>query len=114
MSTRPGWWPPCERWRIPRSRAKKIVDSYDQGGRTPAEVRAALLTDYIYTLPAARGALAHAAAGGNARLLAIGPAEGAPRQAPIHRHGDQKEDDEIEAVKNHRGSFDSVLWNNSV
>ena len=65
-------------WRIPRSRAKKIVDTYDQGGRTPAEVRAASLTDYIFTLPAARGALAHAAAGGNAHLLMIGPAEGAP------------------------------------
>jgi para-nitrobenzyl esterase len=65
-------------WRIPRSRAKKIVNTYDQGSRTPAEVRAALLTDYIFTLPAARGALAHAAAGGNAHLLAIGPAEGAP------------------------------------
>ncbi|MGW2262759.1 hypothetical protein ACWCXE_33975 [Streptomyces sp. NPDC001780] len=65
-------------WRIPRSRAKKIVDSYDQGGRTPVEVRAASLTGYIFTLPAARGALVHAAAGGNAHLLAIGPAEGAP------------------------------------
>ncbi|MDL4812660.1 carboxylesterase family protein [Actinomadura opuntiae] len=40
-------------WRIPRSRARKIVDAYDQGGRTPAEVRAPLLTDYIFTLPAA-------------------------------------------------------------
>ncbi|MFF7646198.1 carboxylesterase family protein [Streptomyces canus] len=65
-------------WRIPRSRAKKIVGTYDQGGRTPVEVRAASLTDCIFTLPAARGALAHAAAGGNAHLLAIGPAEGAP------------------------------------
>ncbi|MEV5608938.1 carboxylesterase family protein [Streptomyces sp. NPDC052225] len=65
-------------WRIPRSRAQKIVDAYDQGGRTPAEVRAALLTDYIFGLPAARGALAHAAAGGNAHLLLVGPAEGAP------------------------------------
>ncbi|MGH3209634.1 MAG: carboxylesterase family protein [Trebonia sp.] len=65
-------------WRIPRSRAKKIVNTYNQGSRTPAEVRAALLTDYIFTLPAARGALAHAAAGGNAHLLLIGPAEGAP------------------------------------
>ncbi|MEU3497562.1 carboxylesterase family protein [Kitasatospora cineracea] len=65
-------------WRIPRSRAKKIVAAYDQGGRTPAGVRAALLTDYIFGLPAARGALAHAAAGGNARLLLVGPAEGAP------------------------------------
>lgn len=46
-------------WRIPRSRAKQIVDGYDRGGRTPAEVRAALLTDYIFGLPAARGALAH-------------------------------------------------------
>lgn len=65
-------------WRIPRSRAKQIVEAYDQGGRTPAEVRAALLTDYIFGLPAARGALAHAAAGGNAHLLLIGPAEGVP------------------------------------
>ncbi|MFD5253828.1 carboxylesterase family protein [Streptomyces bobili] len=65
-------------WRIPRSQAKKIVEGYDQGGRTPAEVRAALLSDYIFGLPAARGALAHAAGGGNAHLLLIGPAEGAP------------------------------------
>jgi para-nitrobenzyl esterase len=65
-------------WRIPRSRAKEIVGAYDQGGRTPAEVRAALLTDYIFGLPAARGALAHAASGGNANLLLVGPAEGAP------------------------------------
>ncbi|MEU9919703.1 carboxylesterase family protein, partial [Streptomyces sp. NPDC051001] len=66
------------RWRIPRSRAKNIVDAYDQGGRTPAEVRGAALADYLFALPAARGALAHAAAGGNAHLLMIGPAEGAP------------------------------------
>ena len=64
-------------WRIPRSRAKKIVDTYNQGGRPPAEVRAAFLTDYVFALPAARGALAHAAAGGNAHLLMIGPAEDA-------------------------------------
>ncbi|MCD9873683.1 carboxylesterase family protein [Streptomyces guryensis] len=66
------------RWRIPRSRAKKIVDAHDQGARTPAEVRAALMADYLFALPAARGALAHAAAGGNAHLLMIGPAVGAP------------------------------------
>ncbi|MGY0055194.1 carboxylesterase family protein [Streptomyces sp. LZ34] len=65
-------------WRIPRSRAKKIVDAYDQGGCTPAEVRAALMADYLFALPAGRGALAHAAAGGDAHLLMIGPAEGAP------------------------------------
>jgi para-nitrobenzyl esterase len=64
-------------WRISRSRAKKIVDAY-QDGRTPAEVRAAVMADYLFALPAVRGALAHAAAGGNARLLLIGPAQGAP------------------------------------
>ncbi|MER5374940.1 hypothetical protein [Streptomyces sp. NPDC002553] len=65
-------------WRIPRSRAQKIVDAYDRDGRTPAEVRAAYLTDYTYAVSAGRGALAHAAAGGNAHLLLIGPAEGVP------------------------------------
>ena len=65
------------RWRVARSRAKKIVDTYDRGGLSPAEVRAALLTDYVFALPAARGALAHAAAGGSARLLTLGPAQGA-------------------------------------
>ena len=65
------------RWRVARSRARKIVDAYDRDGRSPAEVRAALLTDYIFALPAARGALAHAAAGGNAHLLTIGPVQGA-------------------------------------
>ena len=63
--------------RIPRSRAHRIIAAYDFDDRTPIEVRGALLTDYLYTLPAVRGALAHAAAGGNAHLLAIGPAEGA-------------------------------------
>nr|WP_232822652.1 hypothetical protein [Glycomyces dulcitolivorans] len=65
-------------WRISRSRAKQIVDAYDQDGRTPAEIRAAVMADYLFALPAARGALAHAAAGGNAHLLLIGPAEGTP------------------------------------
>ncbi|MEU5764294.1 carboxylesterase family protein [Streptomyces asoensis] len=65
-------------WGIPRSRAQKIVDAYDRDGRTPAEVRAAYLTDYTYAVSAARGALAHAAAGGNAHLLLIGPADGVP------------------------------------
>ncbi|WP_156444609.1 carboxylesterase family protein [Burkholderia sp. MSMB1826] len=63
--------------RIPRSRARRIVAAYDVNGRSPVEVRGALLTDYIYTLPAARSALAHAAAGGNAWLLNIGSVEGA-------------------------------------
>ncbi|CAN9186690.1 unnamed protein product [Alternaria alternata] len=63
--------------RIPRSRAKRIVARYNVDGRTPVEVRGALFTDYFFTLPAARAALAHAAAGGNARLLTVGPVEGA-------------------------------------
>lgn len=63
--------------RIPRSRARRIVTAYDVNGRTPAEVRGALYTDYSFTLPAARAALAHAAAGGNAHLLNVGPVEGA-------------------------------------
>lgn len=63
--------------RIPRSRAKRIVAAYDVNGRTPAEVRGALYTDYCFTLPAARAALAHAAAGGNAHLLSVGSVEGA-------------------------------------
>ncbi|MBD1366550.1 carboxylesterase/lipase family protein [Mucilaginibacter sp. ZT4R22] len=64
--------------RIPRSRARRIVATYDVNGRTPVEVRGALFTDYFFTLPAARAALAHAAAGGNAHLLTVGPVEGAP------------------------------------
>ncbi len=64
--------------RIPRSRARRIAAAYDVNGRTPVEVRGALLTDYFFTLPAARAALTHAAAGGNAHLLTVGPVEGAP------------------------------------
>jgi carboxylesterase type B len=64
--------------RIPRSRARSIVAAYDVNGRAPVEVRGALFTDYFFTLPAARAALAHAAAGGNAHLVTVGPVEGAP------------------------------------
>jgi len=64
--------------RIARSRARRIVAAYDTNGRTPVEVRGALFTDYFFTLPAARAALAHAAAGGKAHLLTVGPVEGAP------------------------------------
>lgn len=63
--------------RIPRSRARSIVSAYDVNGRAPVEVRGALFTDYFFTLPATRAALAHAAAGGNAHLLTVGPVEGA-------------------------------------
>ncbi|MGE7472041.1 carboxylesterase family protein [Bosea sp. NPDC003192] len=63
--------------RIPRSRARQIVAAYDIDGRTPVQARGALLTDFSFTLPHVRAALAHAAAGGNAHLLSIGPSEGA-------------------------------------
>ena len=63
--------------RIPRSRARKIIAAHDVDGRTPVQVRGALLTDFSFTLPQARGALAHAAAGGSAHLLSVGPVEGA-------------------------------------
>ncbi|MFE9813295.1 carboxylesterase family protein [Streptomyces sp. NPDC005548] len=63
--------------RIPRSRARKIIAVYDVDGRTPVQVRGALLTDFSFTLPQVRGALAHAAAGGNAHLLCVGSVEGA-------------------------------------
>lgn len=68
----------ANRNRIPRSRAKKIIAAYDVDGRTPVEVRGLLLTDYSFTLPQTRGALAHAAAGGKAYLLCVGPLEGVP------------------------------------
>jgi para-nitrobenzyl esterase len=62
---------------IPRSRARKIIAAYDVDGRTPVQVRGALLTDFSFTLPQVRGALAHAAAGGTAHLLSVGSVEGA-------------------------------------
>ena len=63
--------------RIPRSRARRIVAAYNVNGRTPVQVRGALYTDYSFTLPAVRAAIAHASAGGNAYLLSVGPVEGA-------------------------------------
>lgn len=64
--------------RIPRSRAQRIVDTYNVDGASPAQVRANILTDYIFTLPVTRAALAHAAGGGTTYRLAIGSAAGAP------------------------------------
>jgi para-nitrobenzyl esterase len=57
---------------VPRSRARSIVAACNVNGRAPVEVRGALFSDYVFTLPAVRAALAHAAAGGN------GAVEGAP------------------------------------
>ncbi|WP_431030807.1 carboxylesterase family protein [Plantibacter sp. RU18] len=64
--------------RITLSRAREIVAAFDVDGRTPVQVRGVLLTNFSFTLPQARGALAHAAAGGNAYLLCVGPADGDP------------------------------------
>lgn len=63
--------------RISLSRARAVVNAYDTDGRTPVEVRGALLTDFSFTLPHVRAALAHATAGGNAHLLSVGSAKGA-------------------------------------
>jgi len=63
--------------RIPHSRARAIIEAYDIDGRTPVQVRGALLTDFSFTLPHVRAALTHAAAGGNAHLLSVGPVEDA-------------------------------------
>lgn len=68
----------ANRNRIPRSRVKKIIDSYNVDERTPVEVRGLLLTDFSFTLPQTRGAFAHAAAGGKSYLLCVGPVEGVP------------------------------------
>jgi para-nitrobenzyl esterase len=68
----------AHRNRITLSRAREIVAAFDIDGRTPVQVRGALLTNFSFALPQARGALAHAAAGGDAHLLSIGPVEGAP------------------------------------
>ncbi|MFF1553241.1 carboxylesterase family protein [Rhodococcus erythropolis] len=68
----------AHRNRITLTRAREIVAEFDVDGRTPVQVRGALLTNFSFTLPQARGALAHAAAGGNAHLLRVGPADGEP------------------------------------
>lgn len=68
----------AQRNRITLTRARKIVAAFDVDGRTPVQVRGALLTNFSFTLPQARGALAHAAAGGNAHLLCVGPVDGTP------------------------------------
>jgi para-nitrobenzyl esterase len=68
----------AHRNRITLSRARRIIETFDVEGRTPVQVRGALLTNFSFGLPQARGALAHAAAGGNAHLLLIGPVDEKP------------------------------------
>ncbi|MBT2495214.1 carboxylesterase/lipase family protein [Microbacterium sp. ISL-59] len=64
--------------RITLTRARQIISAFDVDGRTPVQVRGDLLTNFSFTLPQARGALAHAAAGGNAHLLCVGPVNDEP------------------------------------
>lgn len=68
----------AHRNRITQTRARKVVAAYETDGRTPIQVSSRLLTDFSFTLPQVRGALAHAASGANAHLLAVGPVEGSP------------------------------------
>ncbi|MBT2588446.1 hypothetical protein [Arthrobacter sp. ISL-95] len=81
-----GWWVPhrtedfdpgSTESLVEEFATRNLIPAYDVDGRTPVEVRGALLTDFSFTLPQARGALAHPAAGGSAHLLAVGSVEGA-------------------------------------
>ncbi|MGT2784026.1 carboxylesterase family protein [Streptococcus merionis] len=63
--------------RMTLTKAREIIDTFDINNRKPVEVRGYLLTDFSFTLPQTRGAIAHANAGGKAYLMAIGPVEGA-------------------------------------
>lgn len=64
-------------WGVTPGDAAQIVESYlaDNPEISPGELRSDILTDYIYRLPAVRTAKAHADAGGEAWLVAIGQAD---------------------------------------
>ncbi|MDU0864122.1 carboxylesterase family protein [Actinomyces urogenitalis] len=70
---------------VERTQAEALVTHYaslpeaptGEAGSTPGLVRQRMLTDWIYRLPAARAALAQAAAGGTAYLAMTGRADGA-------------------------------------
>lgn len=66
------------RFHVPTDRAPGILAAYGAAGDDLGDVRERLLTDYIYRLPTARLACAQAAAGGQAHLLLMGGADGAP------------------------------------
>ncbi|KQQ05942.1 MULTISPECIES: carboxylesterase family protein [unclassified Rathayibacter] len=68
-----------EGFGVARERAEEIVAAYgDPADDSPGAVRARLLTDYIYRLPALRLAETQASAGGEAHLFLVGRADGAP------------------------------------
>ncbi|AVK61756.1 carboxylesterase/lipase family protein [Lactobacillus sp. CBA3605] len=63
---------------IPRQQAELIAAHCGAGKDKPVEVRAQFYTDYNFTLPALREVHDHAAAGGRAYQLSVGPVEGSP------------------------------------
>ncbi|MEW4354784.1 carboxylesterase family protein [Streptococcus pneumoniae] len=63
--------------RITLTRARQIMEVFNADDLKPVEIRGNLLTNFSFTLPQTRGALAHASAGGKAYLMAVGPVEGA-------------------------------------
>lgn len=63
--------------RQPITRVRELIGFYKEN-RSPIQARAALFTDYVYTVPNIRDAQEHAKKGGRAYLLSTGPAEGAP------------------------------------
>ncbi|UIN30200.1 carboxylesterase family protein [Microbacterium binotii] len=66
-----------ESWGVPAARATEMSRAYvTHAGGSLAVGRERALTDYIYRLPAARLAVAHATAGGASHLLMIGAVEG--------------------------------------
>lgn len=97
----------ANRNRIPRSRAKKIIDAYNVEGRTPVEIRGLLLTDFSFTLPQTRGAIAHANAGGKSYLLCVGPVEGVPAVHGTEMYG-------IVGQQNPNASEEQIIRDNFV
>ncbi|MFC8845893.1 MULTISPECIES: carboxylesterase family protein [unclassified Micromonospora] len=70
-------------WGVAPDRAAGIVAHY-AAGRSPEQAREALLTDYVYRLPALRLAAARATAGGRTWLCAFGRC---PSLGPVAGHG---------------------------
>jgi para-nitrobenzyl esterase len=66
----------AQRWGIPPQEIPSLVEAYSAEGATSGEAKERLLTDWIYRLPAARLAQAHALAGGTAFLAMVPGADG--------------------------------------
>ncbi|BCJ61460.1 carboxylesterase family protein [Micromonospora endophytica] len=70
-------------WGVERDRAEAVVRHYATG-RSPDQSREALLTDYIYRLPALRLAAGRAASGAHTWVCAFGRS---PSLGPVAGHG---------------------------